>query len=76
MHSVIKAVVIACTLLGLVVFIKVVTETNAREKSAQLVLQHRNEVQQQFADERQQMKSYVLSTVEREFSKATHNRPK
>lgn len=76
MHSVIKAVVIACTLLGFVVFIKGVTGTNATETSAQLVLQHRNEVQQQFADERQQMKSFVLSTVEREVGKAMHNQPK
>ena len=41
-----------------------------------LVQQYRTEVQQQFADERESLKSYVDKTVEREVSKAVHNQTK
>lgn len=80
MKSVIRAVVIACSLeiiatVGLfsyvyersnheAKFFAAVAESNARMAAAELVLHHRNEVQQQFADEREQMKLYVDKTVE------------
>ncbi|ANJ57434.1 hypothetical protein PMA3_20635 [Pseudomonas silesiensis] len=87
MNSVIQAVVIACTLeilatVGLFAYIyersnhearffAAVAESNARMAAAELVLHHRNEVQQQFADERESMKSYVDRTVERAVHKQT-----
>ena len=46
------------------------------DHASRLVLQHRTEVQQQFNDERKQMQSFVMSTVEREVSKAVHNQTK
>lgn len=80
MKSVIYAVVIACTLeivatLGMSAYIyertnhearffAAVAENNARMAAAELVLKHRNDVQQQFSDEREQMKLYVDRTVE------------
>lgn len=87
MKSVIQAVVIACTLeilatVGLFAYIyersnhearffAAVAENNARMAAAELVLHHRNEVQQQFADERESMKSYVDRTFERAVHKQT-----
>ena len=92
MNSVIKAVVIACTLeilatVGLFAYVyersnhearffAAVAESNARMAAAELVLYHRNDVQQQFADEREQMKLYVDKTVEREVSEAVHKQTK
>ena len=49
-----------------------VAESNARLAAAEMVLQHRNDVQRQFAYERNDMKSYVDRAVEREVSKAVH----
>ncbi|CAI8959215.1 hypothetical protein [Pseudomonas sp. IT-P218] len=76
MSPIIKAVVFACTLLGFVVFAVDTAETYARVSAAKLVLEHRNQVQHQFADEREQIKSFVMTTVEREVSKAMHNQTK
>lgn len=81
MNSVIKAVAIACTLeilatVGLFAYVyersnhearffAAVAESNARMAAAELVLHHRNDVQQQFADERESMKMYVDRAIER-----------
>lgn len=46
------------------------------DHTSRLVQQHRNEVQKQFADEREQMKSFVMTTVEREVSTAVHTQTK
>ena len=43
-----------------------VAESNARVTAAEMVLQHRNDVQRQFEYERIEMKSYVDNAVQRE----------
>jgi hypothetical protein len=81
MNTVIKAVVVACTLeilatVGLFAYVyersnhearffAAVAESNARMAAAELVQHHRSEVQQQFSEERDAMKLYVDRTVER-----------
>ncbi|WP_408598060.1 hypothetical protein [Pseudomonas sp. PLMAX] len=46
------------------------------DHTGRLLQQHRNELQQQFADEREQMKSFIMTAVQREVSKAIHSETK
>ncbi|CAI8715402.1 hypothetical protein [Pseudomonas serbica] len=65
MNPIIKAVVFACLLLGFAACANDMAKMNAEESAAQLVLEHRNAVQQQFAQERHSMELYVDRTIER-----------
>jgi len=77
MNSIIQAMVI-CTVMqiiamfGMSAYIYDRSTEQAKLYAAELVLHHRNDVQQQLSDERSQMKLYVDKTVEREVSKAVH----
>jgi len=81
MNSIIQAMVI-CTVMqiiamfGMSAYIYDRSTEQAKLYAAELVLHHRNDVQQQFADEREQMKLYVDKTVEREVSEAVHKQTK
>jgi len=67
--SSIKWIIIACTISIACAFcLASAVENNARLAAADLVLQHRNDVVRQFADEREAMKEYVGKAVDRRAS--------
>lgn len=92
MNSTIRAVVAACVMqmvasLSMSAYIydrsnheakffAAMAENNAKLAAASLVLVHRNDVQLQFALEREQMKAYVDRAVERKVSQAVHKQTK
>ncbi|WP_095148046.1 hypothetical protein [Pseudomonas sp. Irchel s3a18] len=88
MNYIIKAVVAACIIQVVAMltmsayvydrsshearFFAAIAENNARLSATALVLEHRTEVQQQFSQEREQMKEYVDRTVNRKLSQSKH----
>ncbi|MDQ0121543.1 H+/gluconate symporter-like permease [Pseudomonas lini] len=77
MNTTIQALVVATMIQVIAMFtMNAYLLDRTTDHASRLVQQHRTEVQQQFSDERQQMKSFVISTVEREVSKAVHNQTK
>lgn len=81
MNSIIQAMVI-CTVMqiiamfGMSAYIYDRSTEQAKSYAVGLVQHHRSEVQQQFSDERESMKSFVLTTVEREVSKVVNKQTK
>ncbi|WP_207265148.1 hypothetical protein [Pseudomonas sp. GW101-3H06] len=71
MQAVIQALVVSTMIQLIAMFaMSAYIFDKSTDQASRLVLQHRNEVQQQFADEREQMKLYVDKRIDLKLSQA------
>lgn len=76
MNAIVQALVVCTTIqiiamFGMGALIYDRSTEHAKYFAAELVLQHRNEVQQQFSTERESLKQYVDRAIERAASQQT-----